>query len=1167
MHLKELHLFGFKSFPNKTTIKFSKGITAIIGPNGCGKTNILDALRWVLGEQSFSILRCNKNEELIFAGTKDYPALGYTEVKLILENDGDLPNFGSEIEIKRRYFRSGESEFYLNRNPCRLKDIQDIFFNSGSKAYSIFDLPRMREIITGGAKRMFEEAANLARYRERKQETLSKLTLTESELLRLNDVIAERERYTRSLARQARRLALYERLKDEERRLKLVYLKTQYLTLQEREKEAVAILDEVAKKEAMMVQEIAETETELAKVRQHLREARSLKETLTSELEANRTELQEKEKAIIAKRERISFLQQKQQALQKDIKNETEKVEKGKANRANLAKALEEKTKIQVAIQRDLESIRTMIKQEEEILFNEQVNFEKAKTDFQSINNQIVDLHQKLTTATARQQNLLETQTKLKGEIENLTKRLTTLQNSVVQTEEKIGELDKELAQLKSVLAEKNMIKEKLVESLEQQKQEHQQSQEKLSLLKQEIELLKANLGQEINEVIKAKLAENFLGGVQEFIAVEDGYELACETALYAILDFLVVKKPIDPQDFKLKARLGFVLAENGFTPELDLAPHAHDEIWAETGVIGRLTNFVTIKPQAPQLLRKILNEFVLVENINYAWRLQKRYPQFSFVTKDGIALFGSGILVKESAQGRLTIEKYLKQKETDRLELEEKLTVLTNQIQMQTAAVIQLNQELEQIQNKIVDLLAQRLNRQTALSLEQRSKDEVEKELTWLSNDLTQTEERLKEIEHQLANLSNELNEKTTLAQQLKDSVSNLEKVILAKQALIKEKLEEASKVLFNLGKTGEELTALKTAFDYQTKDLELAEQKLLEYCQTEKDIELELQTLVDQIRTTEQEIARSYSTIMQTQKQIEALNITEKTKEEERIEALLKEKRETLEKIRQTLMEQRMAHLEIQKQREALEREAKELFGIDIATIEVISDEQVSSRLKIISERLMNLGRVNPLAKEEFTNEKAELDKYLAQREDVLRAQANLQSTISEIENYAKDQFLVTFHSVREHFRSIFNRLFVEGEADLILTNEANPLDSEIEIIARPKGKVPKRLEHLSDGEKALLALSLLFAFYSVKPAPFCFFDEVDAPLDDANVVRFADFLREMAQAGTQAVVITHNRLTIEKADVLLGVTTEEPGISKVISVRLADFRPEPQKSGIAT
>jgi chromosome segregation protein len=1164
MRLKELQIYGFKSFPNKTTVKFSDGITAIIGPNGCGKTNILDALRWVLGEQSFSILRCNKNEELIFGGTAKYPPLGYTEVKLVLENNGDIPNLGSEIEVKRKYFRSGESEYYINRNTCRLKDIQDIFLSSraSTKAYSIFDLKQMREIISGGAKKMFEEAANLAKYRERKNETFNKLALTETELLRLNDVIAERERYTRSLKRQARRLEVYERLREEEKKVKLVALKTQYQMAKNEEEQAEVFLKNATAKEEAVLSEISHAEGELEQLRQQLREARTKKENLTKELEEKRDRLQEQEKSTISKREHINYLKQEIERLYKESEKLQEKIEAGKEKTSQLEDEIKAKQSSHDLTQQELERIRSEVRKEETVLFNEQQKHEQEKGKLQLTSEQIISLRQKQIGEVAQSQNLTEAENKLKAEIGNLETRIKTLATSIGQKENRIKEIDDKLAEMKTVVGAKNGEREKFNTESKDLVERKRLKQESIALVKQEIQLFKTTLGQAPKEIVKAKLDEGFLGSIREFLKVKDGYERSVESALYAILDFLVVKNQIELTELKADFRLGFLLASDEnfkLTSENSEKPESE-------AIKGRLNDFVEIKPGSPKLLQKLLNEFFLVDNFSQACELSKKYPKFSFVTADGIALFNQDLIVMESqTQGRLSIEKKLVDKETEKTQLDNELGIFSEKIANLEMKITEINQAIEQTQAQILNLISERSNLQAGLNAEKNSTDELRKEMVWLKNDLSQTQTRLQEREQQIAGITKNLEELVSVEQPSKGAISSLDKAILERQKQIKEKLEEASKVLFNLGKIGEELSTKRAELAYQIKDNETAQSRIEEIDELQKNMQKEVEFLTNEIQATEQQIEGNRAIIKLSHQTIDDLTIDNLAKTEENIETTLREKRNISERDRAELMEKRMRQFEIQKQREAIEHEAREFYETDIATVEVVPDKQVADRLKMISERLTNLGKVNPLAKEEYQSEKAELDKYLVQRQDVLDARNNLQKTISEIEQHAKDQFLNTFRLVRERFRSIFTRLFIEGEADLNLQDEANPLDSEIEIIARPKGKIPKRLEHLSDGEKALLALSLLFAFYAVKPAPFCFFDEVDAPLDDVNVVRFADFLRELAAAGTQGVVITHNRMTIEKADVLLGVTTEEPGVSKVISVRLTDYKSEKEKDEV--
>ncbi|MEO0080595.1 MAG: AAA family ATPase [candidate division WOR-3 bacterium] len=871
MFIKELQLIGFKSFMERTTLQFSPGLNAIVGPNGCGKSNILDALRWVLGEQAFSVLRCARNEDLIFSGTATVPALNYAEVKLVLATDG-LPDLGSEVEIRRRFYRSGESEYYLNRQPCRLRDITEVFLAAGigTKAYSIFDLRQMREIIAGNIRRLFEEAANLAKFREAKSECQSKLELTGTDLTRLEDIIAERERVVAQLKRQAGRLRAYQRLKEEEKKLTLLELRAQFLAAREELKRAQADLAALEQAAQARRAEIHRLEEELRQQHSRLRQEQERKEVLRAEVQRRQTALAELEARRLLDWQRLDFLTRR-----------------------------------------------------------------------------IGD------AATERSR---------------LTQSAAQLQEVFDRTVARLGELNERLSQMERRLQEAQEVTRTADARLFELKSHESTLREQLAGLAEEEQMLRAALVRAEAEVHRFQELEQRL---EPELA---GLELRRRTA-------------------------------EGCRP-----------------VEGSC-------PLAPELSRD-----------------EQR-----------------------------------------------------------------LKAELERV----------RAEKERATDAEARARtglSECEARREGMLNGLRRCEEEIarqeKVVKGLLANSSQLLSEKAELRQQ----VSRLE----TEKGFTKQQLDDARRRI-------SELEALMAA------------------------AEKEAQALREEIEGYEQEKAAAQAELERAEAAAQqGLGLDAQT--EETLQANLAELRRAQEQHQALLMEQQIRCHELERQVQTICTDAQSDYGIDIANFQEEMPEDFTERLAQVRQRLAALGQVNPLAEDEFREEKQDLERLLQQRQDVIQAKANLEMTMHEIESHAQEQFRSTYELVRSHFQEVFRQLFLEGEADLVLINDQNPLESEIAIIARPKGKNPRRLEQLSDGEKALLAVSLLFAFYQVKPAPFCFLDEVDAPLDDANVGRFADYLKALAQK-TQVIIITHNRATVERADVLFGVTAEEPGISKLVSVNLAN------------
>ncbi len=954
MRLKELHLFGFKSFPEKTVIKFSDGITAILGPNGCGKTNILDALRWVLGEQNLSLIRCTRNEELIFAGTKNRPPLNFCEVKLILESDDPNLPYGSEIEIKRRYFRSGEMEYFLNRHPCRLKDIEELFFATGSKAYSLFSLSDIRRIISGEVRRFFDEAANLKKYQESKKEVLQKLELTERDLLRLADIIRERKRIVLSLRRQKRRWEIYEALRREEKKLLLSQI-LKKKKMKEEEREALSQeLEETARRLSSLKQEMERMEKEWQegkeRIKNYERELSQMRKKLTSCIQE-----------LVKWESRLSFLRESQNRL---VREEEEiRVSLGKEKKPEeilTLKATEDK------LEKDLAALREEIKRiEEEISLKER---EKEKQE--AIRAEIFD-----------------------GMIRSSS----------------------ELSAKRSLLAEKEI----------------------------------SNLEEIIDQ-------EKILGKAIDFFVWPKEYERAIAAALFPYYSFYLIK------DFRIKSYLfpkeiGFLLADG----QKEKGEEKRDLN------LPCLADVCRIKEDCPQLILSLLRQTFICQDDREAAHLFFQFPNYAFVTKEGICFRPGGVVI------------------------------IAGSDKTQGLAVAQLREEIVQKEKEIAE---------------------------W------EKLSRLKEEE-----------------------IRKLEKEIRSLKQVSRERLQKSSEILLRLGKIREERKVLER--EWQLIDEEKLKAKL------------KGEALAKEMAEIEKEMKKANENYEALKRMVAELEKELKEKEEEkggieqeRLEKEMAQKRTAIENLRKEREEKSLAEAllarEIEEMAKEISQHAAEIGG-EVKEEEMLILSGEEERLAEINRKLLNLGKVNPLAKEEYEREKEELDKLLREEMDCQKASADLKSIIKEIDQKVKENFLETFEKVREEFRQVFARLFIEGEGDLILEKPEDPIASDIIIIAKPQGKNPKRLEQLSDGEKALLSLSLLFAFYKVKPAPFSFMDEIDAPLDDANVERFVTFLREMSK-NTQVVIITHNRLTLEKVDVLLGVTSEEPGVSKIVTMKLKDQLP---------
>lgn len=1029
MRIKQLILNGFKSFPDKTVISFDSTINAVIGPNGCGKSNILDGLRWVMGESSFAQMRCAKTEDLIFSGNTAHPAVNYAEVILILQNHNktdssstasqSLYNLATEIEVKRRFYRSGDSEFYINRKLCKLKDIQDLFTSGGGSGhgYSIFDLPTMRQIISSNLKDLFIEAAGLAFYQERKQEIERKLKLTTDDLTRLNDIIAERTRITRGLKRQAYRLMAFEKVKAEQRKLEIALLKFDYQKIVTEEKNAQQELENLKTQANILEQNISTTEQRRAELRKVLQEKEDVRNVLQSEIDLIKEQVIIHEERLKANLDKQAFLQKEQEKLQSEF---------------SFVPTLD-------TSQQSIDAKLQYLNQIKSLQTNKEQEFE-----------------------TLRQQN----------------KDLETEIFSLQLTLEELQEKDKQLFIHSSQIASE-------INGLEMKLEDNQRY---LETLKDSIlALSSAKTEKEIDVVYQSslhtKLGDNFIGFIHELISTAPEYQSALSSVLHNLYDALVVN---DYSAVSLESlpqnRTWIVVDHHSQSITQKLPPFASD-------IAQSFSNIVKINSSAPQFLKSLIDSYLLVENYTQIQTLRQQFADYSFVTKSGIVLTNAGLLI---------IPK-----------------------QVVDTAQSGFEEKIEAIQQEI--------------SLYESKSSEFEKKLVLLKQKKQNKEQ-----------------EKLEIAAQIK----NKQQVISDKRQINKDNLEKASNFLYELNKRREEIAQVKAELSEinlsQSRQDALASEGI-RLSESISELQKEAETLQTKITDLQIQLKAKRDSFAETE-----LGIL--SKEYDDLETKSSELRIKLDIQKQNLSDQQYHKLEITNRRESIERQAQSLLtnGLEILKSpesETKNIDEIKKELNSVQRKITAIGMINPLAKDDYEKEKAELDKLTNQHNDVATAQTNLWLAIQELTKKAELMFFETYEKVKVSFRRIFKEIFVEGDADLLLENPSSPLESDIRIVAQPKGKQPRRLDQLSDGEKALLALSLLFAFYDIKPAPFVFMDEVDAPLDDANVKRFTRFLKRITET-TQVIIITHNKLTVEAAAVIIGVTTEEPGISKIVSVRFKDL-----------
>lgn len=1163
MFIKELQLVGFKSFQDKATLRFAPGMNAIVGPNGCGKSNVVDALRWILGEQSFTVLRCARNEDLIFGGTAKVPATNLAEVRLLLATD-DRPELGAEVEIRRRYFRSGESEYFLNRQPCRLRDITDMFLTAGigTKAYSIFDLRQIRDIIAGNIRRMFDEAATLAKYQEAKAECLRKLELTATDLTRLEDIILERERIVRSLRRQAGRLQAYRKLKEEEKGYRLIELKLEYdavardLVRMQQDTEALE------RAEADRVTEIHRLEDELRQVRQRVREAQARSAELLAEVNRRRAVLAETENRSLLDAQRAELLEQSAAAADEERARLSETAQQLETLFTGIVARQAEAAERLGQAQQRLDQARQRTQELEAKLFQLRSHEAVVREQVRSVVAGDREDQAAAVRLEAVRDNLSESIERLKREQAACAERARQVETAAADAKRRSDEANQAVAGLRS---RGEALRRELAEVRDGLAKAHEAElrlREERGELEKELAVLRAAVASDRARHAAEVLADALGGEVGSFLEVEEGWERACETALYQVLEFMAVNRPVKPLEWDRLAELGPEL-RFGF---VEMAPGGYvaSKLPQDPGVVGRLGDHVRVRPGAPGILVRMVSGFLVARDRAEIERLSTAHPQWSYVTRDGLCRFSDGrTLIEGAGRGVLGADRRLRGQSQRLAEVLSALGGLAESVRSLEQRRTSAEDGLSAVEAELVEAERDRAVRDAAVQMATEEAKELDAEQQRLAAETANLEARRRATGEKAAPLQARLTEADGRMQAAQRAAAAATEQVAAQEKLVRAALDAAAEALAAQAEERQAVSRLETEGAYAKRSLDETRRRVAALQTEATGARAEAQRLREGITARVAAIEEARRAVGAAEEAAGAVGGDEMLRVQEDLEKNLDELRAHQERNRGALLEQRMKRYELERQAAALADEARQGHGADITTIAVEPAEDFGPRCESVRRRLEALGEVNQLAAEEYEQERKDLARLVAQRDDVRQARQNLEQTMLEIDRHAREQFLATYAEVRVHFQQVFRELFLEGEADLVLVNEANPLESEIAITARPRGKTPKRLEQLSDGEKALLAVSLLFAFYRVKPAPFCFLDEVDAPLDDINVGRFADYLKRLSET-TQVIIITHNRATVERADALFGVTAEQPGISQLVSVSLAQFREQQAATG---
>ncbi|MEX1062051.1 MAG: chromosome segregation protein SMC [Balneolaceae bacterium] len=1170
MYISELDLHGFKSFAHKTKVTFDSGITAIVGPNGCGKSNIVDALRWVLGEQRPTLLRSASMSNVIFNGTAGKKALGLAEVSLsLINNKGILPTEYSEVTITRRLYRSGESEYLLNNSSCRLKDIMDLFMDTGmgADAYSVIELKMVEEILNdrnNDRRRLFEEAAGVTRYKEKRRQTMRKLDETDKDLQRIDDILQEVRKKTRSLEIQAEKASRAKNLRSELEKLDRTFNRNEYRQVLSELEPLKKRIQHAEKEKREIASELEEQEEQEEQSRQSLlKKERTESETRrrASQLESS---VREMETAIRITREKISNEKGVIRQYEDDIRQSH--------------KDLEELEKVKESSREQLDNFSSDLDASEKSLKESRDRFTEVQQQYTGVRHRIYELEIETGDAGRKLSDLQTERVKLESKLENteddLTRILSDKKNLSDQIEdferEKTG-LDKKSVTLEKKKAVKLKELEKATGNKDRLEAEIEQAREEVRMLRSKKDALESEV-RLINELAESKeffpssisyLTEHhsdrfrLMETVGNVIHTDEDHAPALEAALGETINYMIV----ETMEEAVRASELLKRQEQGratFIPMSELKPDYPAEKHSVLSVVD-------VDRGYGPLAKLLLGSVLLAENVNQAKRLLELGGSAA-VTREGDLITADRFLRSGSQNSHAGVRLGLK----DKLEkLEVRLNNTGRELRSGETALDKLEKELsglnlEKIRREVNELdkeirkWDQQLNRvQSNIHVYRKNIVDLENRQESLSSSENTAKGKLQTLNPKEHGLREKIEKLDTDSEEKKQLLQKLEE----ERAIAQNRFNDAQLKHQDLeNKTGNlkrDLHRAETGIAGIRKRLETREELTRQSRQKidgfSKDV-TETGQVLEQKKKQKAEIAKELKLAEEACSQVRG-KIREFEKE---LKDLRRRKEVNLELVHHLVM----AKEKFEMQAQSLSDHVWETYGILMKQItdEVPEDFDAGRAKTTIAElrqKLSRIGEVNPLAIEEFTEEKNRLEFLETQIRDLHDAKSQLRETISEINQTATERFNKTFEQIRVNFQSVFSTLFQEDDyCDLLIEKDVeDPLEAKIEIRANPKGKRPSGINQLSGGEKTLTAIALLFAIYLVKPSPFCVLDEVDAPLDDANIERFAKMIRDFSKQ-TQFIIITHNKKTMSKAEMMYGVTMPETGVSRLVGVKLDEI-----------
>ncbi|MBN1783130.1 chromosome segregation protein SMC [bacterium] len=1183
MILSKISIHGFKSFARKEELRFDGGLTVIVGPNGCGKTNVVDAIRWGLGEQRPSILRADRMDSLIFGGAQSAKPLGMAEVSLHFDNSRHvLPIDYNEVVVTRRLFRSGESEYLLNKSVVRLKDISDLLMDTGigADAYSVIELKMVEDILSEKAedrRKLIEEAAGVTKYKHRLKAAIRKLESTHTDLLRVNDIIQEVDRTVRSLKRQVSRAEKYQEIQNQLKDIELQRGSHLYVQLQSEIKPLREELKALSTQKDGRTTEISKDETELESLRLRLAEKEKALVDIQEKLGEVTERIHRREGDIRVGKERIASLQDRKERHAREIETLKKRLEEQKSH---LELANRDREALQVKIT-STGRIFTNKKKELEV-FQQGLNLKRL--DLNQHKKQIIGCLEEINRLSSEETQLRAGNDSNRGRLDRLDEEDNNHRATLDRIRETRRDLETAYQEARekrhAVITNRDKVQSEIEfirKTIESGKEAFFRDQGETDSLQGRLVFLEnlienqEGMANGSRELIKVK-ANGLVGVLADMLKVKQVHRLPVDTGLGEAAGYLVFDKTetaVNALEYLKNHDAG-----KATMVSMDLVPSGgssskRPDLSGDADVIGWGNDLAECDKQVRPLLDFLIGDLLVVKDLKAARRLvgSLKGAFYRIVTLDGELMTTWGhIRTREAVQpdaGRVGRRQRLDELKAQIAAIEKRMRDAEKSLETDAAKLEAFQKELQEIEKTLSEV-------ETGLVQVEKQRDKAEFEAEQAEAGLARnSEERaklLQDIEQGRIGLDairpkmdtcleqrEKIEENTTRIQSEVDRLEKEEEVLedeVHKHNLAVVRLNgEAKNLDYDIERSGNLIQEIETTIGQRIQEIGEADASIERL--TEETTQYQKYLLEDFAEKDEKEAVRQ-------ERETDYQNMrNELDIKEKEIRQIRRDRDEVSERLH--ALEMQISDLTHRAQ--TLKANIRERYNVNIEMRPPEGEldvEEASRTIEDLKNKLNNFGPVNLLALEEYDQEKTRLDFLEQQRDDLLSAEQTLEETILKINETARTRFNDVFQKVRTNFQETFKRFFRGGDSDLLLPEGEDPLEARIEIKARPAGKQLRDIDLLSGGEKALTAISLLFALYMVKPSPVCVLDEIDAPLDDANVQRFTRVLGEFAEK-TQFVIVTHNKMTMRCASSLYGVTMQEQGVSKIVSVKFDDVDEE--------